>query len=384
MRPTAIDICCGAGGMSFGLSQAGWDVVLGIDSWADALKVYRRNVRVPTLQLDIMQPDALERLPRGVDLVAGGPPCQPFSPAGPTSRGGRPAGERAEATVRFAEAVLHVSPKAFVMENVPAAFDHEVYRQAMRLLSPHYRIKAVEMDAADHGVPQRRRRLITVGMKGLDPAGLAARLATPRFARTPTVREATGMADSIPAFYMHPCFAKERPSIYSCDAPAPTILAQPYRPIPKNYVFKPGDAVRSLAGVKPLTVVEKAIVQSFPADWSWEGVPLNDAHVMIGNAVPPLLAYSIGRDLQFLPRDQQPAQLAAEPIPEDQAAVALLALRRGGESVRMPNGGAEAVAGEMVRAGLLEMVVSYRITPAGREAARASGPRLSHPHALCT
>ena len=98
---TAIDLCCGMGGLSKGLLDAGIDLVLGVDAWRSALKVYDRNLAVPTVRADLSR---LPTLPPA-DIICGGPPCQDFSPAGK-----RQEGVRAGLTVAFAEAVCQAPP----------------------------------------------------------------------------------------------------------------------------------------------------------------------------------------------------------------------------------------------------------------------------------
>ena len=84
MKPTAIDLFCGAGGLSLGLQSAGFNVVGAFDSWEPAARSYRLNFRHHPCFLEDVAALTSERLgrlglPKEVDLVAGGPPCQGFS-----------------------------------------------------------------------------------------------------------------------------------------------------------------------------------------------------------------------------------------------------------------------------------------------------------------
>src|SRR5690349_22797115 len=87
-RPTAIDLFCGAGGLSLGLRDAGFSVLLGADSDRHAIQTHHGNLGGLFYDGDLTEPDELLELldqwgitPGIVDLVAGGPPCQPFSRA---------------------------------------------------------------------------------------------------------------------------------------------------------------------------------------------------------------------------------------------------------------------------------------------------------------
>ena len=86
-RSLAVDLFSGAGGLGAGVEAAGWTVVAAVDHDAAALETHRANFRGQALDVDMSDPAQvsalIERLrPLGIDLVAGGPPCQPFSRAG--------------------------------------------------------------------------------------------------------------------------------------------------------------------------------------------------------------------------------------------------------------------------------------------------------------
>lgn len=143
---TAIDLCCGTGGLSKGLLDAGIDVELAIDHWPSALKVYERNLAVPTVRADLAR---LPTLPN-VDIICGGPPCQDFSSAGK-----RREGARAALTTTFAKVVASCRPQFVLYENVPQATNAEAYRAARsRLRSVGYGLTEVVLDASLYGVPQ--------------------------------------------------------------------------------------------------------------------------------------------------------------------------------------------------------------------------------------
>ncbi|MFY1700233.1 DNA cytosine methyltransferase [Micromonospora sp. WMMA1923] len=175
-RPLAVDLFSGAGGLSLGLTNAGWTVAAAVDHDAKALATHRANF--PGLALDVDLGDAVAR--RGlikllrkvkVDLVAGGPPCQPFSRAGRSKiRSLVQAGVREELDHRkdlwrsFVEVVLRVRPRAVLMENVPdMALGDELFvvRTIVDMLEKHgYRTQVRLVEAWRFGVPQHRQRLI--------------------------------------------------------------------------------------------------------------------------------------------------------------------------------------------------------------------------------
>ncbi len=130
-RPLAIDLFSGCGGLSIGLEQAGYTVVLSVDNDQWALETHRHNLPGAAIDLDLSDPERIEDLVRlleglPIDLVAGGPPCQPFSRAGRSKlrdlvRGGvrSATDDRTELWQSFVSIVERLRPAAMMLENVP-------------------------------------------------------------------------------------------------------------------------------------------------------------------------------------------------------------------------------------------------------------------------
>lgn len=181
-RPLAADLFCGAGGLSLGLSQAGFDVVLAVDHDDEALETHRAYHPGLSASWDLGDGDVVERVARlvtatGVTLVVGGPPCQPFSRAGRSMmRDLVRTGRRHEHDGRrdlwesFLGVVELASPPAVVMENVPdMALDRGmVILRTMieRLEALGYSVEERVVDTWRYGVPQFRQRLILVALAG--------------------------------------------------------------------------------------------------------------------------------------------------------------------------------------------------------------------------
>lgn len=178
-RPTAIDLFAGGGGLSLGLHQAGFDVLVGADSDAWAMETHAANLSGLTWAGDLTDPghflQALEVWGIGtVDLVAGGVPCQPFSRAGRprianlVERGERGSHDaRAELWESFVAVVRTLRPRAVLVENVPDLprwNDGAVligFYESLRELG--YTVEARILDGFRFGVPQHRQRLILLG-----------------------------------------------------------------------------------------------------------------------------------------------------------------------------------------------------------------------------
>ena len=115
-----IDLFCGCGGLSYGFEQAGYNVLVGIDMWEDALITYRhnhKNKNTICADLSKLSPNTVADAIGGqrVDVIIGGPPCQGFSVAGKRIIDD----ERNSLYKAFVRMVAYFKPNAFVLENVP-------------------------------------------------------------------------------------------------------------------------------------------------------------------------------------------------------------------------------------------------------------------------
>lgn len=164
-----LDLFCGCGGLSLGFEEAGYNVLLGIDIWEDALKTYAYNHKhSKTLCADIstlLGEDVKDIIgDNSVDVIIGGPPCQGFSIAGKRIVND----DRNKLYKGFVRMVEYFKPKAFVMENVPNILsigDGAVRETIINdFKSLGYTVETKVLTASDYGVPQNRRRAVFVGL----------------------------------------------------------------------------------------------------------------------------------------------------------------------------------------------------------------------------
>ena len=273
---TALDLCCGAGGLSLGLMRAGFDAH-GVDADEDALATHARHVgQCERGDLRTWDP------PRWVDLVAGGIPCQPFSTAGK----GLALEDERYLLPDFLRIARQAHARAVLIENVRGLVQKpKAFRTVLDTIAAEYLVTWTVLDAADYGVPQHRDRVFVVGFK--DAAARAA-FRWPQPTHAPlgslfgkpyvTVRQALDLPPT--------------PHRANVDRPAPTI---------KTRVDEGTDPDR--ASRRPLGELHKAVrltpeqcalLQGFPAGWTWTGTK-SSQHRQIGNAVPPALAEAVGR-----------------------------------------------------------------------------------------
>lgn len=174
-----VDIFSGCGGLSKGFKDAGFSTVLAFekDEWAS--ETYSANhPHTKVITGSIEEHDLHSILPTDIDGIIGGPPCQGFSLSGNRD----PNDPRNSLFMQFAKSVGISSPKFFVMENVPGllsarnANDEAVKDIIIKVFSDlGYNVALNTLDASEHGVPQKRRRVFFIGMKkelGINPENL--------------------------------------------------------------------------------------------------------------------------------------------------------------------------------------------------------------------
>lgn len=314
---TAIDLFAGAGGLSLGLKAAGIESLMAVEIMADAADTYRRIFPHAEVHRDDIR-NVDFRSWRGVDVVAGGPPCQPFSVGG--LRRGRD--DARDFLPEFVRAVIEVQPRAFVMENVPGLASFTPYLNAVLApLSELYRISEPQVvNAADFGVPQLRRRLIIIGSREgrevkLHPTSAEQRVPAgsvlstlPRGEPNPSKIVYAKRPDLRPNPYHGHLFNGGGRAI-ELDKPSPTILAAAggnkthfldlEGRIPAYHQhLRLGGApfTGELSGARRITVLESAALQSFP-DWVRFAGSRSSQYTQVGNAVPPRLAQAIAEAL---------------------------------------------------------------------------------------
>ncbi|MHB9146274.1 MAG: DNA cytosine methyltransferase [Symbiobacteriia bacterium] len=324
-----IDLFSGAGGLSLGLESAGFTSLMAVEINKDACETYRSLFPRSNLFDGSIETVDFRLFEGQVDLVAGGPPCQPFS-----SGGKRLANkDTRDMLPQFLRAISEIKPPLFLMENVAgltqaarrpyfAAFINE-----LELLG--YRVTWKVLNAADYGVPQKRLRLFIVGSRvgtfifpkpTHGPNGERPYVPAGSILRRD---KAVGDPNASRVFY-----AKNpdlRPSPYdghlfngggrpiNLDVPSPTILASAggnkthfidtlgevphyHAELVKSMPPRTG----TLAGARRLTVYESALLQTFPPGARFAG-PRSAQYKQIGNAVPPLLGRALGHALnEFL------------------------------------------------------------------------------------
>lgn len=339
---TAIDAFCGAGGLSIGLANVGFDILLGFDLDKKCIETLKRNtktIRHTALQSDVkdMLGEKLlkhAKIGKGeLDLLAGGPPCQGFS-VQRTIGGDRDA--RNLLVDDYGDLIAEVEPRFFLMENVPGIGGKRgreiVDRFKDRMIEIGYFCHEKILDAQDYGVPQRRRRFIIVGEKvtGIGPLFEWPRLVRTRAANTvrttighlpvpPTdgsdhpdfyghrsdrlseLNKARLMAlkegqarDDLPYHLLADCHKVSSDVIghrnvygrMTWDEVAPTITAR-FDSFTRGKFGHP-EQLRSIS------LLEGALLQTFPESYHFSGTKVDIAR-QIGNAVPPRFAAAIGR-----------------------------------------------------------------------------------------
>jgi DNA (cytosine-5)-methyltransferase 1 len=167
-----LDLFCGAGGASCGIDMAGFDLVAAVDTDTDALDTHAANLPGYTVRHDLsdVDPSILPERAQSPVYIHGSPPCKGFS----TANDDRHIDDERNALVsNFIDWVAELQPAVVTMENVTGMLTISTEfmgRVEAAFRDAGYRVKYRTLNAADYGVPQTRKRVITVGIrKDIDP-----------------------------------------------------------------------------------------------------------------------------------------------------------------------------------------------------------------------
>lgn len=336
-RIAAVDLFCGAGGLTHGLQLAGVPVVAGVDLDPACRYPYEANNGAQFIERDIHQLSAAELQALFGDarftVLAGCAPCQPFSTY--TQRyAGRGADGRWGLLYEFSRLATATRPDVIAMENVPSLQRHAVFADfAAALERRGYWVRHAVVESWRYGVPQVRRRLVMLASRHgplalVEPThaqprtvrqviGRMERLAAGEAARRDPVHVASrlsaqnlrrirasspgGTWREWPPELIADCHRADSGRTFggvygrmSWDAPAPTITTQCYGYGNGRFGHPSQDRAISLR--------EAALLQSFPRRYAFvpegEAVSIRVVGRLIGNAVPVALGRAVGASIR--------------------------------------------------------------------------------------
>lgn len=336
MKPTVIDLFCGCGGLSYGFMKAGYDIIVGIDNWKDAIETFNYNHAKnvgKVLDLSNAKPNELE-IKNNIDVIIGGPPCQGYSIAGKRII----EDERNELYKSFVKFVGHYKPKAFLMENVPniismgkGSVKEHIIKDFEKL---GYKVVYKILMASDFGVPQNRRRAFFVGLKNGEEFEFPEQIVIDKVTSEEAISDLTEDSILDGTAYPFPPKSKFQTTIRNGnkvvfnheitnhkEQTVEIISMVPdggnYKDLPKelHQTRKVNIAWTRLNSQKPSftidtghrhhfhykynrvpTVRESARIQSFPDSFIFQGSKTSQ-YKQVGNAVPPMLAEHLAKQL---------------------------------------------------------------------------------------
>jgi DNA (cytosine-5)-methyltransferase 1 len=309
-----LDLFCGCGGMSKGLTEAGLNVVAGIDIWDKAIESYNRNYEHKDYCYDLTQisPEMFNEkinIDITIDIICGGPPCQSFSIAGKRDKND----PRNALFMEFVKYLDFFKPKAFIMENVigmlskKTANGEKVIDIIMEQLTKNYNCIINKLYASDFEVPQNRRRVIIIGIRkdlNIQPKepeiiikSIDERIAVDKvlLPREEIDKKYYLSEKAITGIENKKKINKEKNYGFGAQF---LNFEKPSYTIPARYWKDGYDALVKYneKEIRRLTILELKRIQSFPDDYIIIGSN-KDVIMQIGNAVPCKLAYYLGKYL---------------------------------------------------------------------------------------
>ena len=349
-----LDLFSGAGGLSRGFYDAGYDVVLGVDFDEAALKTFKENHgTAEAMKLDLFDHSNIDVITNylkenniELDVLVGGPPCQGFSIAGPRDMNDK----RNSLYLAMVKLADRVKPQAVVLENVPGMLQTNDGIGAKRIVEDFekigYRMTPKLLYAPNYGIPQIRKRVFFVGLRDCDknfefPEAITDEehyvTCEDAISDLPSLQTVNGQiiyGDDVQNYEVEPtneyqkrmrCNSKE---IYNHIGSIPIekttkmISLVPegknYKALPEEYrgLYKYHEALTRYNSKKPSltintghrshfhykynripTVRESARLQSFPDDFIFYGNK-SQQYKQVGNAVPPMLGQVVATKLK--------------------------------------------------------------------------------------
>ncbi len=303
---SCLEICAGAGGQSLGLEQAGFAHVAAVEIDPDACETLRLNrPGWNVAELDVHRFEGADF--RGVDLLAGGVPCPPFSIAGKQLG----ADDERDLFPQALRLVEECQPTAVMLENVRGLSTARFasYREQVldRLQDLGYQTDWQVLNASEFGVPQLRPRFILVAMKG----AAYSHFEWPRPIKTPpTVGETLRDLMAAGGWPGADAWARTANGIgptlvggsrkHGGPDLGPTRAREAWLKLHvdgKGLADAPPSAADPIHHVPRLTLPMAAAIQGFPASWRFWGRK-TAAYRQIGNAFPPPVARAVGHSIR--------------------------------------------------------------------------------------
>ena len=340
IKISAVDLFCGVGGLTHGLSQANIDVRMGVDIDFASKHPFETNNKAEFLLADVSELEAetikQSFVPGSTTLLAGCAPCQPFSTySQKAKRAGKNRQDRGskddwKLVERFGELIKEVQPDLVTMENVPPLLRAPVYQQLLSCLDG-YSYDAQVIDCRKIGLPQSRKRLVLIASKlgliklpqfnykegtvrsiigKLPPITAGGSFPGDRIHRASALNELNmkrikasvpgGTWRDWPQELKAKCHTRKSgatyPAVYGrmkWDEPSPTITTQCFGYGNGRFGHPEQDRAISLR--------EAAILQTFPEDYIFlppeEPVIFDKLGRLIGNAVPVRLGEIVAKSL---------------------------------------------------------------------------------------
>lgn len=345
----AIDLFAGCGGLSKGFMDAGFNIIVGVDNDQAALNTFELNHNgAQALNADLSKQETFDEIRkiagnRSIDVIIAGPPCQGFSLTGPRNFDD----PRNKLYLAVLEMVRQYQPKGFIIENVPGMatmYNGQVKEEVIkRFREMGYNIECQILCAADYGVPQLRRRLVYMGVRSdIGSPVFPKKVLSPdqyitcrdaiddlpsrenelgeekdSYSSDPHTEYQRMMRGNCTILYNHVATAHKQ---FVKDTIAQVPEGGNWKDLPTGVgeSRKFHEAWTRYDGNKPSrtidtghrnhfhykynrvpTIRENARLQSFPDDFVFTGTKTQQNR-QVGNAVPPLLGYYLGKALKAI------------------------------------------------------------------------------------